>query len=246
MTTEVGDRYLTEVESTDPEIYGLIKAEEQYQVDTIRLIPSENYTSRAVMEATGSVLANKYSEGYPGKRYYEGQRYIDQLETLVQRSREGAVRRRARERAAVLRLAGEPRRLLRAAGARRQDHGAGAAARRPPHARLERQRHRPYFWTSVRYEVDPKTHLIDYDRVREIALAERPKIIVAGATAYPARYRLRGVRRDREGGRRATSSPTSRTSAGLIVAGVHPDPDALRRRRDRRRRTRRCAARAAR
>src|SRR5207249_5595611 len=56
----------------------------RYQVDTIRLIPSENYVSRAVMEATGSVLANKYSEGYPGKRYYEGQRNVDRLESLVQ------------------------------------------------------------------------------------------------------------------------------------------------------------------
>lgn len=84
MTTDVRDPYLTETERVDPEVYALIKEEEQYQVESIRLIPSENYTSRAVMEATGSVLANKYSEGYPGKRYYEGQRNIDALETLVQ------------------------------------------------------------------------------------------------------------------------------------------------------------------
>src|SRR4029078_11167873 len=80
MTTDVRDPYLTETERVEPEMYELIKPEEQDQVDSIRLIPSENYTSRAVMEATGSVLANKYSEGYPGKRYYEGQRNIDALE----------------------------------------------------------------------------------------------------------------------------------------------------------------------
>ena len=68
----------------DPEVARLIEEEERYQSESIRLIPSENYASRAVLEATGTVLANKYSEGYPGKRYYEGQRYIDQLETLVQ------------------------------------------------------------------------------------------------------------------------------------------------------------------
>ena len=84
MTTRVADPYLTEVERADPEIYQLIKEEERYQVESVRLIPSENYTSRAVMEATGSSLANKYSEGYPGKRYYEGQRFVDQIETLTQ------------------------------------------------------------------------------------------------------------------------------------------------------------------
>ena len=69
---------------SDPEIFDLIEAEECFQLETVRLIPSENYVSRAVLEASGSVLTNKYSEGYPGKRYYEGQRYVDQVETLVQ------------------------------------------------------------------------------------------------------------------------------------------------------------------
>src|SRR3989304_3625735 len=69
---------------TDREIFALIEEEERFEFETIRLIPAENYASKAVMEATGSVLQNKYSEGYPSKRYYEGQRYIDQLETLVQ------------------------------------------------------------------------------------------------------------------------------------------------------------------
>ncbi|KKL27909.1 hypothetical protein LCGC14_2380430, partial [marine sediment metagenome] len=72
------------LEQTDPEMVKLIRQEQRYQLETLRLIPSENYTSAAVMEAQGSVLTNKYSEGYPGKRYYEGQRYIDKLETVVQ------------------------------------------------------------------------------------------------------------------------------------------------------------------
>ena len=74
---------MRELERIDPEIYQLIGQEERYQLDSIRLIPSENYVSKAVLEATGSVLTNKYSEGYPGRRYYEGQRYIDQIESLV-------------------------------------------------------------------------------------------------------------------------------------------------------------------
>src|SRR5574342_369075 len=71
------------IAEVDPEIAELITAEERRQRDSIRLIASENYVSGAVLAATGSVLTNKYSEGYPGKRYYEGQKYIDQVETLA-------------------------------------------------------------------------------------------------------------------------------------------------------------------
>ena len=74
---------MDELRRTDPDIYNLIKEEERYQVESVRLIPSENYVSKAVLEATGSILANKYSEGYAHKRYYEGQRYIDEIETIA-------------------------------------------------------------------------------------------------------------------------------------------------------------------
>ena len=74
---------MDELKRTDPEIFKLIKDEERYEIDSIRLIPSENYVSQAVLEATGSILTNKYSEGYSGRRYYEGQRNIDQIETIV-------------------------------------------------------------------------------------------------------------------------------------------------------------------
>src|SRR5882757_6413204 len=71
------------LKSADPEIAHLIDQEARRQHERVRLIPSENYASRAVLEATGSVLSNKYSEGYPGKRYYEGQQYIDEVESLA-------------------------------------------------------------------------------------------------------------------------------------------------------------------
>ncbi len=222
MTTQVGDQYLTETQRTDPEIFAIIKDEERYQVDTIRLIPSENYTSRAVMEATGSVLANKYSEGYPGRRYYEGQRYIDQLETLVQ---ERAKALFGVEHANVQPYSGSPANLaVYVALLQPGDKIMGLSL---PHGG-----HLTHgwdvsatgkFWKPVRYEVDPQTHLIDLDRVREIALAERPRIIVAGATAYPRQYdfaRFGEIAKEAGAYFLADISHIS----GLIVAGVHPDP----------------------
>src|SRR3984893_17142353 len=89
----------------DPEIARLIAAEERRQTDKIRLIPSENYVSRAVLEATGSVLTNKYSEGYPGRRYYEGQQNIDPIETLT---RERAMNLFGAEHANVQPYSGSP------------------------------------------------------------------------------------------------------------------------------------------
>ena len=176
------------------------------------------------MEATGSVLANKYSEGYPGKRYYEGQRVVDQIETLVQDRAKALF---GVEHANVQPYSGSPANLavyfaLLEPG--RQDHGAGAAARRPPDARLDGQRDGHASGQPVRYEVDEKTHLIDYDEVRAMAKAERPRIIVAGATAYPRQFDFATFGEIARGSRARTSSPTSRTSRGLIVAGVHPDP----------------------
>ena len=222
MTTEVRDHYLLEVERTDPEIFGLIKEEEAYAVDTIRLIPSENYTSRAVMEATGSVLANKYSEGYPQKRYYEGQRYIDQLETLV---RDRATSLFGADHANVQPYSGSPANLavyfallepgdkimgLALPHGGHLTHGWNVSAT-------------GQFWNPVRYEVDPQTHRIDYDRVREIAMAERPKIIVAGATAYPREYDFKAFGEiAREAGAYFLADISH--ISGLIVAGVHPDP----------------------
>jgi glycine hydroxymethyltransferase len=222
VTIQVRDPYLEETERVDPEIYSLIKAEEEYQVETVRLIPSENYTSRAVMEATGSVLANKYSEGYPGKRYYEGQRNVDQIESIVI---ERAKALFGVEHANVQPYSGSPANLavyvallqpgdkimgLSLPHGGHLTHGWTASATSK-------------FWTSVRYEVDEKTHLIDYDRVREMAKAERPRIIVAGATAYPREFDFAKFGEiAREAG--ALFLADISHIAGLIVAGVHPDP----------------------
>ncbi len=99
------------VAQTDPEIAGLIEQEARREFEKIRLIPSENYVSVAVLEASGSVLTNKYSEGYPGRRYYEGQQFIDVDRDHGRAAGTGAVRGRARQRPAVLGLPGQPGRL---------------------------------------------------------------------------------------------------------------------------------------
>ncbi len=210
------------LEQVDPEVAELIREEERYQAETIRLIPSENYASAAVIEASGSVLTNKYSEGYPGKRYYEGQRYIDRLETLVQ---ERAKRLFGVEHANVQPYSGSPANL--AAYYALLEPGDTIMGMSLPHGG-----HLTHGWNvnfsarfyrAVQYTVDPKTHLIDYDQVRELARKERPKIIVAGATAYPRELDFKAFGEiAREVG--AYFMADIAHIAGLIVAGVHPDP----------------------
>ena len=211
------------VESTDPEIAELIEDEARRQYEKIRLIPSENYVSAAVLEATGTVLTNKYSEGYPGSRYYEGQQFIDQIETLASDRAQGAVRRRPRQRPAVLGLAREPRRLPGLPAAGRHRHGHGAADGRPPHPRLAGLGDR---------------QVVPAGAVRRPP-RHRPDRPGRGARPGPARSGRRSssaaARRSRA---RSTSRPSPRSPrevgailvadiahiAGLIAGGAHPSP----------------------
>ncbi|MBV8451600.1 MAG: serine hydroxymethyltransferase [Deltaproteobacteria bacterium] len=213
---------MDELKRIDPEIYRLIKQEEAYQIESVRLIPSENYVSKAVLEATGSVLANKYSEGYAGRRYYEGQRYIDQIETLVTdraKSLFGA------EHTNVQPYSGSPANLaVYFALLKPGDKLMGLAL---PHGG-----HLTHgwtvsitgnFWRPIHYTVDRESHRIDYDAVRQLARVERPKIIVTGATAYPRQFDFRifsEIAREVDAYLLADISHI----AGLVVAGVHPDP----------------------
>jgi glycine hydroxymethyltransferase len=206
---------------TDPEIYELIRAEERYELESVRLIPSENYVSGAVLEATGSILTNKYSEGYSGRRYYEGQRYIDQIETLV------AERARAlfgAEHANVQPYSGSPANLaVYFALLKPGDTLMGLAL---PHGG-----HLTHgwnvsatgtFWRPVHYVVDRESQRIDYDAVRALAKKEQPKIIVAGATAYPRQFDFKAFGEiAREVGAFLLADISH--IAGLIVAGAHPD-----------------------
>ena len=140
MTDLPADFFTRPLAEVDPEIAEVLRLELDRQQRTLEMIASENFVPQAVLECQGSVLTNKYAEGYPGKRYYGGCEHVDVAETAGDRPRQGAVRRRARQRPAALRRAGQHRRLPRAARARRHDHGPRAAARRPPDPRHEDQR----------------------------------------------------------------------------------------------------------
>ena len=213
---------MDELKRTDPEIYDLIKSEERYEIDSVRLIPSENYASEAVLEASGSLLQNKYSEGYPGKRYYEGQRFIDQIETLAI---ERAKKLFGVEHANVQPYSGSPANLAVYSGLLKP--GETIMGMMLPHGG-----HLTHgwdvsvtskFWRSVSYGVDRETHRIDYDALRALARKEKPRIIVAGATAYPRIIDFKAFGEiAKEVG--AYFLADIAHIAGLIVGGVHPSP----------------------
>ena len=210
------------LEQTDPEMVKLIRQEQRYQLETLRLIPSENYTSAAVMEAQGSVLTNKYSEGYPGKRYYEGQRYIDKLETVVQERAKALFHM---EHANVQPYSGSPANM--AVYYALLEPGDTIMGMALPHGgHLTHGWNVSFsarFYRAVQYSVDPKTHLIDYDQLRDLARSERPKIIVAGATAYPRQFDFQAFGDiAREVGAYFLADISH--IAGLGIAGAHPDP----------------------
>ncbi|MGI5244795.1 serine hydroxymethyltransferase [Dactylosporangium sp. CA-139066] len=206
----------------DPQVFDLIRAEAQRQHDTLRMIASENYVSEAVLEATGSVLTNKYSEGYPGKRYYEGQRFIDPLEELaIARARSvfGV------DHANVQPYSGSPANLaVYMALAKPGDTVMGMA--------LPMGGHLTHGWPvsatgawfrPVQYTVRRSDGRIDFDEVRDIALRERPKILFCGGTAIPRTIDFpRFAEIAREAG--AVLVADIAHIAGLIAGGAHPSP----------------------
>lgn len=207
---------------TDPEIYEVIQKETQRQRNNIELIASENFVTEAVMEAMGSQLTNKYAEGYPGKRYYGGCEEVDVAENL------------ARERL---------KKLFNAEHANVQPHsGANAnmgvylSILKPGDTvlgmNLSHGGHLTHgspvnisgiYFNFVEYGVDKDTHLIDYDEVRRIANEVKPKLIVAGASAYPRKIDFKKFREiaDEVG---AYLMVDMAHIAGLVAVGLHPNP----------------------
>jgi glycine hydroxymethyltransferase len=206
----------------DPDLAALIRGEEQIQRDKIRMIASENYVSAAVLAATGTVLTNKYSEGYPGKRYYEGQQYIDQIETLaIDRAKAlfGA------DHANVQPYSGSPANLaVYLAFLEPGDTVLGLG--------LPAGGHLTHGWNvsitgkyfrAVQYGVRRDTHRIDLDEVRDLARKERPKLLFAGGTAVPRTIDFAAYAEiAREVG--AIFVADIAHIAGLVAAGVHPSP----------------------
>jgi len=208
--------------ATDPQLAGLIEGEAQRQHDKLRMIASENYVSTAVLEATGSVLTNKYSEGYPGKRYYEGQQFIDQIESLtIERARSlfGV------DHANVQPYSGSPANLaVYLAFLQPGETVMGMA--------LPMGGHLTHGWSvsatgkwfrSVRYDVGRESGRVDFDQVRDLARAERPKVIFCGGTAIPRTIDFPAFAEiAREVG--AVLVADIAHIAGLIAGGAHPSP----------------------
>ncbi|GIH71487.1 serine hydroxymethyltransferase [Sphaerimonospora thailandensis] len=206
----------------DPEIAELIRAEERRQTDTVKLIASENYVSRAVLEATGTVLTNKYSEGYPGKRYYEGQQVIDKIETIaVERARSVFGVRHAN----VQPYSGSPANLaIYLAFLKPGDTVLGMG--------LPFGGHLTHGWSvsatgkwfnPVRYGVRRDTGRVDMDEVRALALEHRPKLIFCGGTAIPRTIDFPAFAEiAREVG--AVLAADIAHIAGLVAGGAHPSP----------------------
>ena len=213
---------LRHLERTDPELYQAMRAEERRQVEKVELIASENYTSPAVLEAVGSVLTNKYAEGYPGRRYYGGCEWVDVAETLaIERAKAlfGA------EHANVQPHAGAQANLAAyAAVAKPGDTFLGLALDQGGHlTHGSPVNFSAQLYRFVPYHVRRDTETLDYDELRSLAREHRPKAIVAGATAYSRFWDFKLLREiaDETGAILITDMAHF---AGLVAAGEHPSP----------------------
>lgn len=207
---------------SDPQVFGIIELERQRQQDHIELIASENYVSKAVLAATGSVFTNKYAEGLPGARYYGGCEFADQLEQLaIDRVKQlfGA------EHANVQPHAGSPAneaaymsvlkpgdRVL----GMKLDHGGHLS-----HGARFNVSGKTYEFHA--YGVDRETEMLDYDNIRQLALEVQPRMLLAGASAYPRNIEFEPLRAiaDEVG---AILMMDMAHIAGLVATKLHPDP----------------------
>ena len=213
---------MTRLRFDDPAIYSAIAAEDTRQQETINLIASENYASRAILQAQGSSLTNKYAEGYPGKRYYGGCHNMDTIETIaIDRAKE----------------------LFRAEHANVQPH-SGAQANMAAYFALikpgdtimgmslshgghlthgAKANFTGKMYNVVAYGLDQETERINYAEMERLADESQPKIIMSGASAYPRVIDFERIRQicDRVGAKMVVDIAHI---AGLVAAGVHPSP----------------------
>ncbi len=218
----VKEDVLSIIQNTDEEVYNLILAEEKREQESIRLIASENYASRAVMAAMGSVFTNKYCEGYVGKRYYLGQEVTDKIEQLaMDRAKElyGA------EHANVQPYSGSP-----------ANFAAYLAVAKPGDSilglDLPHGGHLTHGWKvsfsgklfdAHHYQLNKETERLDFDHIRELALKHRPKILIAGHSAYPRHMdfaKFAEIAKEVE----AVFITDMAHISGLVAGGAHPSP----------------------
>lgn len=210
------------LEKTDPEIAKLVRAEAERQRGEINLIASENLVSKAVLEAAGSILTNKYAEGTPGKRWYGGCEIVDAVEQI------------AIERAKS--LYGADHANVQALSGSQANQAAYFTLLKPGDAilamRLDQGGHLSHgasfnfsgkFYRAIHYGVDPKTFLLDFDAIRDLARKEKPKAIVAGGSAYPRAVDFGPFREIADSVGAALVADMAHF-AGLVAAGLHPNP----------------------
>ena len=218
--------------TTDPELFDLLQKEEARQDKDSAVIPSENFVSESVREAVGSVLMNKYSEGYPHKRYYQGNQHIDQIESLAQtralslfkldpsawhvnvQAVTGSIANLA-VLTGLLEL-GDPILSMSLYDGGHLSHGWRLPEGKPISLTSR-------LFDSHFYHVDPKTHLFDYDEIAKLALKLKPKLIISGGTAYPREINHQKLREvaDSVG---AYYLADIAHEAGLVAAGVNSSP----------------------
>lgn len=213
---------LAELEQIDPDIYNAIAGELNRQRTTLEMIPSENFCSKAVLEAQGCIMTNKYSEGYPGKRYYGGNEFIDISESIaIERAKKlfGADHANVQPHsgsqanmAAYFALLGTGGKLM----GMNLAHGGHLTHGSPVNFSGK-------LYNVISYNVDRETEMLDYDEIRKQAISEKPNLIISGYTAYP---RLIDFKQFREIADEAGAYALADIAhiAGLIVGGVHPDP----------------------
>ncbi|MFH1306570.1 MAG: serine hydroxymethyltransferase [Candidatus Micrarchaeota archaeon] len=206
----------------DPEIWNLYKKEWRRQEEGLELIPSENYASLDVMAASGGILTNKYSEGYPGKRYYGGNQFVDEIELI-----------------AIYRA----KKLFNAQHANVQSHSGSSANMAVYYALLEtgdkimglsltegghlthglKVNFSGKYYQILPYTLHPETHLLDYNKIAEIADHQKPRLIIAGYTAYPRQIDFSKFRKIADECNAKLLVDMAHI-AGLIAAKLHPDP----------------------
>lgn len=210
------------ISAVDPEVFEAIKHEEKRQQEKLVLIASENYASRAVLEAQGSVLTNKYAEGYPGKRYYGGCEYVDVVETLaIERAKElfGAEHANVQPHSgAIANMAvyftfmqpGDTYLALDLAHGGHLTHGSPV-------------NFSGKLYNAVHYGVNRETETIDYDLVRKMAIEHKPKMLITGASVYPRIIDFAAMRSiaDEVG---AIFMVDMAHIAGMVATGAHPSP----------------------
>ncbi len=210
------------LQDEDPAIYEAIQLEAGRQHDNLELIASENYTSRAVIEATGSILTNKYAEGYPGNRYYGGCEHVDTIEDLA---RDRAKQLFGAEHANVQPHSGSQANMAAYSGLLQAFDSVLAMdlAQGGHLTHGSRINFSGRLYHSIAYGVDRTTELIDFDQVHNLAVAVRPKMVLAGYTAYPRAIDFARFKEiaDEVG---ALFLVDMAHISGLVAAKVHPDP----------------------